>query len=167
MHLRSLPAHSWEMRWYRQVTRELVRDELADLVALAHEKVIDPAHDGDPRMRHRRLELGARSELIALGRDDEHAPRDVRKGSRREGHVLQSDANKSDRVGRAAAREVREDLERAEAVADQPERETLRERPRVSDRSGEADHLIAAGAPRAVARAHSPQGARRARTGPR
>ena len=75
---------SREMRWYRQVTRELVRDELADLVALAHEEVIDPAHDGDPRMRHRRLELGARSELIALGRDDERTSRDVRKGSRRE-----------------------------------------------------------------------------------
>src|SRR5438132_1144742 len=91
MHPRSLPARSWEMRWYRQRPRELIRDELADLVPFADEEVVDALHHGDARIRDDRAQLVGCSELVVLRRHDERPRWDERQLARCEVHVLRSD----------------------------------------------------------------------------
>src|SRR2546430_10983756 len=147
------PERSWEMRWYRQHTLELIRHERANFVALVDEKVVDAAHRRDACVRHRRLKLARCPELVVLRRDDERAFRDRRQGPRREAQVLRADADEGNGVGAAAAFEVREDLERAEAVADEPERQTWRHGARVVDSRAEVVGLVAPTTPLAGARA--------------
>src|SRR5881397_985709 len=147
------PERSWEMRWYRQPARELIRDERANFVALADEEVVDAAHGRDACVRHGRLKLGRCAELIVLRRDDEHAFRDRRQSARREAHVLGADADEGDGVGAAATLEVRQDLERTEAVAHEAERKTWRDGARVVHRRGDVVGLVSPTTPLARARA--------------
>src|SRR5437899_3209159 len=104
------PERSWEMRWYRQHARELLRHESPDLVALADEKVVDAANRRDARVRDRHSELLGRAELVVLRGNDERADRNGREGTWREAHILRADANEGDGISTAAALEVREDL---------------------------------------------------------
>src|SRR3989454_5254245 len=110
------------MRWYRQHARELLRDEGADLVSFADEEVVDTAHGRDPRVRESRAELVRCAELVVLRRHDEGAIGDLRQRARREAQVFRADPDKGDGVRPAPALEVREDLERTEAVPDQAQR---------------------------------------------
>src|SRR5207247_7816576 len=147
------PERSWEMRWYRQHAGELLRHESPDLVAFADEKVVDAANRRDARVRDRRAELLGCAELVVLRRDDEHALRDRREGAWREANILRADADEGDGIGPAAALEVREDLERPEAVPDEAERQARRDRARVIDRRGDVVGLVSAATPLARARA--------------
>src|SRR6266571_5656897 len=147
------PERSWEMRWYRQHAGELLRHESPDLVAFADEKVVDAANRRDARVRHRRAQLLGRAELVVLRRDDERAYWDRREGAWREAHVLRADADEGDGVGTASPLEVREDLERPEAVADEAEWKARRDRARVINRRGDVVGLVSAAAPLALARA--------------
>src|SRR5437667_12464165 len=85
------PERSWEMRWYRQHARQLIRDERPDLVAFADEEVVDVAHRRDARVRDRSAELLGGAELIVLRRHDERAVRNRRQRARCEGPVLRPD----------------------------------------------------------------------------
>src|SRR5438067_1578221 len=147
MHPRSLPARSWEMRWYRQRPRELIRDELADLVPFADEEVVDALHHGDARIRDDRAQLVGCSELVVLRRHDERPRWDERQLARCEVHVLRSDPNERDRLGPAAAREIGEHRERAEAVAGERQREAALDGAGVGDGGCEIVRLIATSAP--------------------
>src|SRR5438094_5245251 len=147
MHPRSLPARSWEMRWYRQRPRELIRDELADLVPFADEEVVDALHHGDARIRDDRAQLVGCSELVVLRRHDERPRWDERQLARCEVHVLRSDPDERDRLGPAAAREIGEHRERAEAVADERQREAALDGAGVGDGGCEIVRLIATSAP--------------------
>src|SRR5438552_15555519 len=139
------------MRWYRQYSRQLLGHEPSDFVSFPDEEVIDAAHDGDARVGDRCSPLVRGPELVVLGSDDERADGHLGKRARREVHILRADPHERDRVGRPAASEIREDLERAEAVANETERQGRRERPRVIDRRGEVLRLRASTGPFALA----------------
>src|SRR2546428_5979524 len=124
---------SWEMRWYRQYSRQLFGNEPSDFVALADEEVIDAAHHGDARIRDRGPQLVRGPELVVLRRDDEGPRRDRRKRARREVNIPRAAPHEGDRVGRPAPREICEDHERAEAVAGEAQRKAGRELPGMPD----------------------------------
>src|SRR5256885_9791524 len=140
------------MRCYRERSRELGRDKLADLVAFADEEVVDIADDRHPGMRDGSLQLRPGAELIVLRGDDEGSGRDVGHSPRFEVHVLQADADERDRVGGPSASQVLEHLERAEAVSNEAERKARSDRPRGTDGGRQVVHLVAAAAPLARAR---------------
>src|SRR5712692_5519749 len=111
------------MRWYRQYSRQLLGHEPSDLVPFPDEEVIDAAHDCDARVRDLCSQLGRRPELVVLRSDDERADGHLWTGARREVHTLRADPHARERVGRPAGGKIREDLERAEAIANQTQRQ--------------------------------------------
>jgi len=142
------------MRWYRQHARELLRNEGADLVSLPDKKVVHARHRRDARVGHGRAELVGGAELVVLRRDDERALWDRRQRARCEAHILRADADERDGVGAAAPREVREDLERTEAVPDETERKARSDRTGVVDRRGDVVGLVPTAGPLSRARAY-------------